>query len=1000
MKYLLSISLLLYSTLLLAVPARRVKKTITLSDGSRKEVVLRGDENVHFLQASDGTMYTGNESAGYRKVEAREIEQRWQARLNERNELRKAGDKALVTSLRKVAGKKKGLVILVDFNDVNMEISQSEFNDFFNFKGYKRNGMAGSVHDYFYDCSYGQFDLSFDVVGPVKVSKNLSYYGANDSNGDDMYAAEMVGEAVRLADKQGVDFSNYDWDGDGCVDQVYVIFAGYGEANDAPEYTIWPHEYKLSSAASFGDGSGAINLDGVKIDTYACSNELYGTSGSKVDGIGTACHEFSHCLGIPDMYDTSGSNFGMSNWDLMDYGCYGGDGYCPCGYTSYERWFCGWLTPKELNSGSAIKEMKALDEAPEAYIVYNQKNKNEYYLLENRQQVGWHMFDLGHGLLILHVDYNKSVWSANEVNKTANHQRMTIIPADNDLSAEYDSDLVGDTWPGTSNKTALTNTTTPKASLYNANVDGQKLMSKPIENIRENTTLGTLSFDFNGGLPLEVPTDLATKSKSNIGFTATWGAVSHATGYEVELTDNDPNVEEKAELILHEDFAKFKGNGTSSSDIGLKLNDYTSTTGWTGSKVYTTANNEAKIGIGNVIGYITTPTITLTSGNATIVFTVRSYGSDKTSVVVKCGDKSSSPIELEKEETTYSITVNTESSFKVTISAAFANNCRFYISDLKVYDGLWDGESSNIQMRDSLSQMASPQKARTTTVYSTTHCQYTFNGLNPEHIYSYRVRAVADGGKSEWSGSIEVALPSEPQDIALTDGEAYRNEGSILARTLTYTRNFKNTNWQPLYVPFSMSYEDWAAQGLEVAWVNGFYEYDDDKNGEIDRAALEIIKVYPNEGSLIPNYPYLVRSSSTGQKMITLSNAALSPVEENEIDCSTVKTKYHFHGIYSPMSVAELNAKNAYVMSGGALKISASVLNSMRWYMWRESRGEQLLPILNEIKVMVYGEDGEEDALDMVNEDRDNKYFNLMGQRVTPNTKGLLISNGRKYIAR
>jgi M6 family metalloprotease-like protein len=213
-----------------------------------------------------------------------------------------------------VTGKRKGLVILVNFQDTKMmrTHTQTEWNDYFNLKGYSKLNNSGSVHDYFYNQSYGLFDLEFDVVGPVTVSKKMAAYGANDAYGNDVDPAGMVYEACQLAADQ-VNFADYDWDGDGEVDQVYLIYAGYGEAANSNTLanTIWQHEWNLEEAGY------SLTIDGVRINTYGCSSELNGDSGSYMDGIGTACHEFSHCLGIPDLYDTSGNgNYGMDEWDL------------------------------------------------------------------------------------------------------------------------------------------------------------------------------------------------------------------------------------------------------------------------------------------------------------------------------------------------------------------------------------------------------------------------------------------------------------------------------------------------------------------------------------------------------------------------------------------------------------------------------------------------------------------------------------------------------------
>ena len=484
-------AILLFSSVAYAwsVPARRITQIYTLQDGSQQELTLTGDEFGHCFLSADGRAFLMDEEGIMQPVSADEVRSRRQTRSLQRNSTRRVRQNITFQ------GTKRGLVILVNFSDKEFvtRSPQLTLSRIFNEHGYSEGYFTGSVHDYFYDQSYGLFDLEFDVVGPYTLSHNMAYYGENNPNGDDKRAATMVAEACRLADKD-VDFARYDWDSDNEVDQVYVIYAGYSEASGAPPSTIWPHEWDLESATSIRDGEGAIRLDGTVINTYACSNELQGIRGSRISGIGTACHEFSHCLGLPDMYDTTGKAFGMDCWDLLDYGCYNNDEYTPAPFTSYERMFCGWLTPIVLTGPATVEGLAPITLAPVAFIIYNKANPNEFYMLENHQKQGWDSYSYGHGLLVIHVDYDEDAWYDNSVNDVASHQRMTIIPADNSLSGR---NLAGDPFPGTSNNTSLTNSTQPAATLYNMNSDGQKLLSCPITNIQETAT-GLISFETAG----------------------------------------------------------------------------------------------------------------------------------------------------------------------------------------------------------------------------------------------------------------------------------------------------------------------------------------------------------------------------------------------------------------------------------------------------------------------------------------------------------------------
>lgn len=425
-------------------------------------------------------------------------------------------------------GNKKGLVILVNYTDVNMSYSDANarFNAMFNTEGYSENSAVGSVHDYFYDQSYGQFNLTFDVVGPVTVSKNMSYYGGNNTYGNDKRPNEMVAEACKLVDKK-VNFSNYDWDGDGEVDQVFVIYAGYGESNGADGATIWPHESHLSNRSD-----EELVLDNVKIDTYACTCELRGSSGKTLNGMGTACHEFSHCLGLPDFYDTGYSGgFGLSYWDLMSSGSHSGptgNGEVPTGYSAYERYFAGWLDFTELTSPCVVSGMKSIGDAPIAYTIYNDNNRNEYFILENRQDKKWYSY-VGkytgcHGLLITHVDYDQQAWKSNKVNTSASHQRFTIVPADKSYGVKYKSggktyiqvdedQLKGDPFPGISECTVFSDNshTYSGGKLFNANSDGTYALNKPLTDISEDQ--GLISFNFMDEVFMsveEMPSDAAT----------------------------------------------------------------------------------------------------------------------------------------------------------------------------------------------------------------------------------------------------------------------------------------------------------------------------------------------------------------------------------------------------------------------------------------------------------------------------------------------------------
>ena len=346
-------------------------------------------------------------------------------------------------------GEKRGLIILVEFPDARFQDEDplQTWTDIANQEGYADNGAIGSVSDYFHDQSYGQFQLTFDVLGPVEAAHEHAYYGQNIDWGDplgwfDQNVAELVEEACRSVSDQ-VHFSDYDWNGDGEVDQVFLLYAGHGE-NDywtRDSTVIWPHMASL--CVDWEGYEEGIQLQGVRINTYACSNEI--NRSGKLAGLGTFCHEFSHCLGLPDMYDTEKGNSVLGNYDLMDQGCYNGSGWCPLGYSSYERYACGWLTPVEVTDPlsvvgidpnientreSMLHALRPLIRYPEACLYRETIDANDYYLIEYRLKESWDLNIPKEGLMAWHIDYDEQAWSENTVNNDPDHLRVERMSLD------------------------------------------------------------------------------------------------------------------------------------------------------------------------------------------------------------------------------------------------------------------------------------------------------------------------------------------------------------------------------------------------------------------------------------------------------------------------------------------------------------------------------------------------------------------------------------------
>ena len=344
-------------------------------------------------------------------------------------------------------GEQKGVAILVEFPNKEFTINNPKeyYTRMLNEEGFADFGATGSVRDYFLQSSNGIFSPYFDVYGPVKLEKEYSYYGADD----DSLAYEMIIDACTLLDDE-IDFTQYDRNHDGIIDNVYVIYAGFGEADGGGADTIWPHSWDLIFC-SFK----RYFYDGVLLNHYACSNELQITR--IPDGIGSFCHEFSHVLGLPDLYSTTFTGaFTPGDWSIMDIGSYNNGSRTPPLYSTYERYAVDWIVP-ELISEAGTYELEKLNESNHAYMILTEK-ENEFFLFENRQQEGNDLYIPGHGMLIWHIDINQEVFDENVVNDDADHQCVDLIEADNRLS-EWNRD--GDSFPGASNVTSFTSETTP-----------------------------------------------------------------------------------------------------------------------------------------------------------------------------------------------------------------------------------------------------------------------------------------------------------------------------------------------------------------------------------------------------------------------------------------------------------------------------------------------------------------------------------------------------------
>ncbi len=670
-KVFLMLSFVMMTMTAMAVPAKRgVWKMLPLSDGTEVRAQLMGDEHGHYWRTAEGVVYVKASGADYYEVadgealvkKARERRQRVNAKRTKRLlTSRKEG------SIGTYLGKKKGLILLVNFSDQKFKTANNKalYERIANEEGFSEGNFKGSMCDYFKAQSRGLFELDFDVVGPVTLPKGVAYYGANDSDDNDKHPGEMVSTAIGLAKSLVSDWGQYDWDNDGEVDQIYLIYAGQGEADSGVENTIWPHSWALSEAVQYGDGTGAVTVaPGLKANLYACGSELNGAG--MIDGIGTMCHEFSHCLGFPDYYDTDYSGGqGMESWDLMCSGSYNGDGYQPAGYTSYERWMAGWMEPIVLEDEDVkVENMKSLQEDGDSYVIYNKRQRNEFFMLENRQLTGWDASLPGKGLLILHVDYDAKIWEENTPNDDPNHQRMTWIPADNAYQYEWydgskyytDEGLKTDPYPYKNNN-AFNKDTKPAAKFYNKNSDGTYFMNSSVEAITQNAD-GTVSFNF---------------------------VADHTGGGQGE----DPYVKPSIEgALFYESFDQCdeKGGNDGAWSGSVANGDFlTDNSGWVADKAFGAAGC-AKFGTSKQNGECTTPAFPV---NGTVILTFRAgaWNSPKDGTTLRLsvsgGEISNTSLTMKRGEfTDYTEVITATGNVKVTFTAAK----RFFLDEVLVME--------------------------------------------------------------------------------------------------------------------------------------------------------------------------------------------------------------------------------------------------------------------------------------------------------------------------
>ena len=768
---------------LFAVPANRKPIVVKQSDGTTLTLVLGGDEVMKFHTTLDGKYVIKGENGDYcyaifsqdgefvstgivahnadsRSSEEEELLATIDYETTKENiskthaartaEFRSTTATRAATTRAVTTGEMLIPVLLVEFSDTKFSFKKEDVDSLLNAENYKYKfdlgniESYGSARDYFIAQSDSLFMPRFVVTDIITLSHPMAYYGGNKNNqsGQDQNPQGMIRDGINLA-KDKMDFSKFDNDGDGEVEFIYCIYAGYSEAyTGVSGDAIWPHQWTISS-----DKKSKPKVDGVYCDIYACSSELYlrpeyeEIYGKYLAGIGTICHEFSHCLGLHDIYDVNGKsgNWCMDEWDLMDRGNHVAGGYIPVGYNSYQKDVCGWKKLEVLDKKGHYS-MLPQTQGGKGYKIVNDANKNEYFILENRKREGWDQtIPCDGGMMIIHVDYNADAWNKNEINVTAGHPRFQIVPADNELLTYIDADpfyesMAKDLWPGATRNTEFTNTSIPAAKVYKGD-----LLNKPVTNIKYENYV--VSFDFMGGV-IAIPEILPATDLQPNSFVANWNVAENALEYVVELYRliDAVNGNGDTKELLKEDFINCNKSATLIQD---NLDEYMSTAGWSGNAVYS-ENGVLRIGTYSTAGYLTTPLLNL-SGDVVLRFDVKRNNNDTavklTAEVYDAADNVVATKEVTAEGTT-EIRCKIDGYFFVRFSTdGEASVKRVLIDNVVIAEVL----SFNRELIDSV---------------TTSDNSHKFEDLSSGK-YAYRVKGVDEEGESEYSEYADLILGTD-----------------------------------------------------------------------------------------------------------------------------------------------------------------------------------------------------------------------------------------------
>ena len=525
-----------------AAPALRGAFTVTQADGTLLTVEQFGDEFFHWTETADGTLVVPTRQGYFVAVidnkgeltasdvlahEAQLRSSKEQQLINQQTTRRalfhQQGQQRAQAERRTMSistknkylphtGSPRILTILAAYQDVDFIVNEPKlsFDQYLNADeivdfGNNNTLQLCSVRQYFNTCSNGLFTPQFDVVGPVKLPQDMAYYGGKKAGGSDDKFYQLCKDAYQAVKDSVADWSLYDNDKDGNVELVCIIFAGYGQNQGGENSTIWAKASRQNIAID----------DDMRISFFNCCSELFNPAKTAtydysqyINGTGTFIHEMSHCMGLPDLYQTTGNyanNQGMESWSIMDYGLYNRNGFAPAPYNAWEREVMGWSLMEPISAPTQVNLLKPWEDGGTAYKFVSSGNENEYVVMENIQKQGLNKYAKGHGLLVYHVAYPYSeINMTDHPNNTVSHPAVAVVPASGVLintglarnnkphtRAEWTASMSSSPFPGDSAVTELTlQQELPNYVFYSGDP-----LNVELHNITENED-GSVSFDF------------------------------------------------------------------------------------------------------------------------------------------------------------------------------------------------------------------------------------------------------------------------------------------------------------------------------------------------------------------------------------------------------------------------------------------------------------------------------------------------------------------------